>query len=87
MSSVQASVGAAETDSFEQAVASADARVAARTLNSHVGYLTALRLNDGYRRFANLWPLRLIRHGAAKIGLGAWAARYDYGLPSARRQS
>jgi len=62
-----------------------DRRVAELALNNYVGYLTALRLNDGYRRFANLWPFRMLRHGAYKIGLRSWAARHGYGLSAPYR--
>lgn len=62
-----------------------DAAVTALVLDNYVGYLTALRLNDGYRRFANLWLFRKLRHGAHKIGLHRWANRHGYGLSSSGR--
>jgi methyltransferase family protein len=60
-----------------------DPAVRALAINNHVGYLAALRLNDGYRRFATRWPFRMMRHFAARVGLRSWAARHDYGLPPA----
>jgi Methyltransferase domain len=53
-------------------------------LRNQVGaaYLAGMTLNNGYRRFYRLQPLRLARSVLSRLGFGRFLARHQYGADS-----